>query len=328
MPILLANSPGGGKLANKTIGVAIPAADPAITVANIMKAEAAGVPAAWLTSGGSAGDSLTILAAAAAQTSSILLGTSIMQTWSRHPVTAARQAQTIYGIAPNRIRLGVGPSHRQGMIDTFGVDFKAPLGHLREYIRILKRLLQEGFVDFKGAHYTARASVPAPLDIPVMASALRPSSFELCGEESDGAISWVCPLEYLREQALPALKAGAAKAGRPVPPLIVHAPVCVSEDMEEVREGVNRQLGYFPNSPFYAAMFASAGFDNSQDTGWTDEMLDSVVISGDEETVAGKITDVFGWGASEVLATIITTGGDHNASWQRTSELLARVANS
>ena len=45
-----------------------------------------------------------------------------------------------------------------------------------------------------------------------MASALQRGSFELCGEEADGAISWICPGTYLRDVALPAMQAGAERA--------------------------------------------------------------------------------------------------------------------
>ncbi|CAI8054795.1 hypothetical protein GBAR_LOCUS29881 [Geodia barretti] len=74
-----------------------------------------------------------------------------MQTWSRHPITAARQAQTIDAVAPGRLRLGVGPGHLQAMQETFGAGFEAPLGHLTEYVRVLKGLLEEGEIDFRGA---------------------------------------------------------------------------------------------------------------------------------------------------------------------------------
>ena len=63
-----------------------------------------------------------------------------------------------------------------------------------------------------------------------MASALQRGSFELCGEEADGAISWICPGIYLRDVALPAMQLGAERAGRPVPPLIAHA-LCVCTTM-------------------------------------------------------------------------------------------------
>lgn len=312
-------------MADKIIGVAIPTPDPQSVLASIRRAEELGVKAAWMTSGGDVGDALTLYAAAAAQTDSILLGTSIMRTWTRHPIVAARQVQTIAGIAPGRVRLGIGPSHQGSMTQTFGVDFREPLGHLREYIQILSGLSREGKVDFDGRHYSAHFEMSAPTNVPVMASALRPASFEACGELADGAISWVCPLSYVRDVALPALKAGAERAGRPTPPLIVHAPVCVNEDLEAARNAVREQLGYFPRTPFYARMFERAGFPESDDTGWTDDMLDSVLIAGNEEHVAERLNEIFAWGGSEVLASIVTVG-DAEASRERTLKLIAQVS--
>ena len=122
-------------------------------------------------------------------------------------------------LAPGRFRLGIGPSHRPIMRE-MGIRLSNPLGHLREYLQILKALLQKGKVDLDGEFYQAHETIPEPVDVPVMASALQRRSFELCGAEADGAISWVCPGEYLRDVAIPAMQAGAARAGRPVPPLI------------------------------------------------------------------------------------------------------------
>ena len=228
--------------------------------------------------------------------------------------------------APGRFRLGIGPAHRQGIESTFGLDFRAPLGHLREYLRIVKGVLHRGAIDLDGEYYAAQASIDEPVDVPVMASALRARSFQLCGAEADGAISWVCPHTYVRDVALPALRAGAQQAGRPTPPIIVHAPVCVDEDLDAVREGVRQRLGHFPSTPFYARMFAAAGFPGSTESGWTDEMLESVVISGDEAAVAERLEDVFAWGSSEVLATVIPVGDSQERSVERTMRLLAQVS--
>ena len=310
---------------DKLVGISISAPTASEALANIHEAESLGVKAAWLTSGGNAGDSLSILAAAAAQTDSIKLGTSIMQTWSRHPVTAARQAATIANLAPGRFRLGVGPGHKQGMQQTFGTDFEAPLTHLREYVQVLKALLQSGSVEFEGSQITAIATMSEPVDVPVLASALRARSYELCGEVADGAISWVCPHFYLRDVALPALRKGAEAAGRQTPSLIVHAPVCVDEDIEAARNGVREQLGYFPRTPFYARMFASAGFPSSETHGWTNDILDAVLISGDEATVADRLNAIFDWGATEVLASVVMANGSRD-SYQRTLKFLGEYS--
>ncbi len=311
-------------MSEKTVGMAIPAPDARSVIESVIEAESAGVKAAWLTSGGDAGDALTALAVAAAQTESIKLGTSIMQTWSRHPVTAARQAQTIDAIAPGRLRLGVGPGHLQAMQETFGVGFEAPLGHLTEYVKVLKGLLENGEIDFQGEQIVAKAELPAPTQVAVMASALRPRSFEMCGAEGIGAISWVCPHPYVRDTAMPAMRAAAEGADRDAPPLVVHAAVCVTNDVAGARQGVREQLGYFPYIPFYARMFAASGFPGSEESGWTDDMVDSVLLAGDEETVALRIREMYEWGADEVLASVITVG-DADESRMRTMRLLAGV---
>ena len=312
-------------MAQGIVGVSISAGDSQSAVDQVVRAEELGVAAAWMTSGGGGGDSLTILAAAAARTERIKLGTSIVQTWSRHPVTVAQQSQAIAALAPGRFRLGVGPGHKEGMERTYGADFRAPLSHLSEYISVLKGTLQEGSIDMDGRYYSAHAEVAQPPGVPIMASALRPKSFALCGAEADGAISWVCPITYVRDIALPALKEGAREAGKSVPPLIVHAAVCVEEDLRGVREGVRQRLGYFPRTPFYALMFEAAGFAGSIESGWTDDMLDSVIISGDEGQVARRLEELFAWGVAEVLATIVPIDGRPDAT-ERTMRLFAQVS--
>src|SRR6202035_3095521 len=105
------------------------------------------------------------------------------------------------------------------------IPMKAPLEHLREYVTVLREALWNGKADYHGQFYTVHITMPRTPRIPILVSALREGAFQLAGEISDGAISWVCPVPYLLEKALPALHAGAAKSGRPAPPLVAHIPV-------------------------------------------------------------------------------------------------------
>ena len=212
-------------------------------------------------------------------------------------------------------------------IEPFRFDFRKPLTNLREYLRIVKPLIQKGSVDFDGeqyhAHVTASDTFP---DLPVMASALRPRSFRLCGEEADGAISWVCPLQYLRDLALPAMREGAESAGRPTPPLIAHAVVSVYESYDEVKEAALEEMAYYPTAPFYQQMFALAGYPEAVElNGWSDRMLKEIVISGSEDEAARRLEQFFDAGAGEVLVSIIPAGPDKRASWERTAKLLASL---
>ena len=309
---------------DQLVGAAIRGSTISEVQTNIARAEELGINAAWMTTGGASLDSLTCFAASAGATTNIKLGTSIIPTYPRHPLVVAQQAQVVDQLAPGRLRLGVGPSHRP-TIESMGIEFNAPLGHLREYIQVLKSLLQTGSVDFQGIHYSAKASIPGPLDVQVMGSALRTGSFELCGAVADGAISWICPGVYLRDVALPAMEKGANESGRPVPPLIAHAPVCVHNDRDEVRAAVREQFGH-PGLPFYQNMLIASGYPEASNGQWSDSMIDGVVILGDEETCAQRIQELFEMGATEILASPVTAGADRAASLDRTMRLLGQSA--
>ncbi len=313
-------------MGDKRIGLAISGNNITELKGAIEHAEHLGIHGAWMTTGGARPDSLTVFAATARSTSSIKLGTSIVPIYPRHPLVMVQQTQVVAQLAPGRFRLGVGPSHRPTM-EAAGIEFSAPLGHLREYLRILKALLQTGRVDFDGRYYRAHESIPEPLDVPVMGSALRRGAFELCGEEADGAISWICPGTYLRDVGLPALQAGAQKAGRPVPPLIAHAPVCVSTNAEEVRAAVRQQI-MNTRLPFYQRMLIDAGFPEAAEGTWSDGMIDAVVLWGDETKVADGLQRLFSFGATEVLASPVAAGDDRAASLERTLSLLGQVSRS
>lgn len=311
----------------KLIGLAVGGNKVADVQAAIEQAEKVGIQAAWMTTGGARLDSITTFAAAAGRTKSIKFGTSIVPTYPRHPLVMVQQAQVVGQLAPGRFRLGIGPSHRPTM-RAMGIQMPNPLGHLRDYLKILKALLQTGKVDYDGDFYQAHDSIAEPVDVQVMASALQQNSFELCGAEADGAISWVCPSAYLKDVALPAMKKGAEQAGRPVPPLIAHVPVCVHDNVEEVRAAFREQFPVYPTLPFYRRMLVSSGYPEAAQKTWSDAMMDGLVVYGNETRVAEGLKKLFSDGAGEILVSPVLAGDDQAASLNRTLKLLGQVAQS
>ena len=309
----------------KAIGVAIGGARLQDIQSSINQAENMGIDAVWMATGGARLDSITSFAATAGSTQGIKLGTSIVPIYPRHPLVMVQQVQVVAQAAPGRFRLGIGPSHRPTMRN-MGIQMPRPLGHLRDCLRILKALLQQGEVDYQGEYYQAHDRIAEPLDVPVMASALRLGSFELCGAESDGAISWVCPGSYLRDAALPAMKKGAEQAGRETPPLIAHVPLCVHDDAEEVRTAFREQFSVYPTLPFYRRMLIEAGYPEAASGTWSDAMIDGLVIHGDEATVTAGVRNLVSFGAGEVLVSPILAGQDRAASLDRTLRLLGQVS--
>jgi alkanesulfonate monooxygenase SsuD/methylene tetrahydromethanopterin reductase-like flavin-dependent oxidoreductase (luciferase family) len=94
------------------VGLAINGTNAAAAVETIVTAEDAGVRQIWMVQPPNLPDTLTTFSAAAAKTSKVKLGTSIVPTYPRHPLVLAQQALAIHDLAPDRLRLGIGPSHR------------------------------------------------------------------------------------------------------------------------------------------------------------------------------------------------------------------------
>jgi alkanesulfonate monooxygenase SsuD/methylene tetrahydromethanopterin reductase-like flavin-dependent oxidoreductase (luciferase family) len=144
----------------------------------------------------------------------------------------------------------------------------------------------------------------------VMASALRPASFAFCGEVADGAITWLCPATYVRGVALPALRSGAAKADRELPPMILHVPVFLSSDVEAVRATMRQHFAFYLRAQNYVAMFAEAGFPEAKDGQWSDAMIDAVAVYGSETAVAERLRGLLTTCADELLVTAVGVGAE------------------
>jgi F420-dependent oxidoreductase-like protein len=301
------------------------ATNAAATVDAIVEAEQLGIGTAWMGTGGMAPDPLAVYAAAAMKTSRIKFGTSILVTYPRHPMGVAQSAIALDQLAPGRLRLGFGPGHKGAIESAMGIPFAAPLGQLRDYITILSTLFREAAVSYEGKHLTLRARIPEPVQAEVLISALRANAFRLAGEAAAGAISWMCPVSYLREVALPAMDEGAAKAGRPRPALIAHVPVAVTTDADAVRSAATRQLGGYTTAPYYATMLRDAGFPEALEQQSSERMADALVIHGDADTVKARLRELPALGIGEIIAAPLNISGDPDARL-RTLRVLGEVA--
>ena len=160
----------------------------------IKQAEADGFDSFWVPHISARGyDALTVLALAGTQTSRIELGVGVVPTYPRHPMALAQQALTTATATNSRFILGIGPSHRPGIEESFGLSYDRPALHTREYLSVLRPLMEEGRVQFSSEFY----NVNAELDVldrptcPVVISALAPRMLRLAGQRADGTITWM-----------------------------------------------------------------------------------------------------------------------------------------
>jgi F420-dependent oxidoreductase-like protein len=250
-------------------------------------------------------DPLMALMACSAATTTLQLGTAVVPTWPRHPLVMAQQALTAQSMSGGRFRLGGGVSHAPVM-KMYGIDFDRPLVHAREYLTVLRALMHEGNVKFRGERYSVAAAVvldDAQAPPPILLAALRSGMARLAGEVSDGAIPWLVSSAYLRDVIVPAVHEGAARAARAVPPVIASVPVVWSGSAEAALARVQHDLAIYPHMPFYRASFAAAGVEVPDDARWTPAMLDAAVVWGDGAQITQRLEAYFRAGASEVVCS-------------------------
>src|SRR5258707_8297824 len=306
------------------VGLVINIARAKDAIQTIISAEQAGVRQLWTTQGPTSIDALTVLTVAATQTSAIRVGTSILPTYPRHPLAVVAQVSAFNELAPGRLRLGIGPSHRPLIEGIYGIEMTAPLAHTREYLSVLRAALWEGKVSYHGRFYHITASLNGPVRVPILVSTLGKGAFRAAGELADGALSWNCPVPYLLKTGLPALAEGAKQAGRPAPPLVAHIPVALSTDRQAGLAAARKQLGSYEQLPFYQHMFAEAGHPIQEDGTLPETLIDSLVVSGDEQTIPTRLSELLSNGLDELLLLPIPVKNEAQ-EWSRLTHLIGQL---
>src|SRR5690349_16297110 len=117
------------------------------------RAEADGFTSLWYASA-VAGDPLVAMAIAGRATSTIELGTSVLQTYTAHPVLQANRARSVAdAMGRPGFTLGLGPSHRPPIEDAYGLSYSHPGRHTEEYVQVLTALLRGEPVRFQGEDF-------------------------------------------------------------------------------------------------------------------------------------------------------------------------------
>jgi len=183
-------------------------------------AESRGFEAVWQAESRLVRDAIVPMAAYAAVTEHIKVGSAVINNWSRNIGLLASTFLTLDDLAPNRIICGIG-AWWDPLAKQVGIDRKKPLTAMRETVTVMKRLLnmervtfQGEFIHVDGIELDVVHGRREPRNIPIMIGATGDQMMELAGEIADGAILNYCvPLEY-NDRALEVLAIGAKRAGR------------------------------------------------------------------------------------------------------------------
>ena len=183
-------------------------------------AEQFGFEAVWQAESRLVRDAIVPMAAYAAVTERIKVGSGVINNWTRNIGLLAATFLTLDDLAPGRMICGIG-AWWDPLARNVGIERRKPLTAMRETVTILRRLLNMErvtfhgeFVNVEGIELDVVHGRREPRKVPIMIGATGDQMMELTGEIADGAVLNYCvPPEY-NDKALELLEKGAQKAGR------------------------------------------------------------------------------------------------------------------
>jgi len=183
-------------------------------------AEEKGFEAVWQAESRLVRDAIVPMAAYAAVTHRIKVGSGVINNWTRNIGLLAATFLTLDDLAPNRIICGIG-AWWDPLASNVGVNRRKPATAMRETVDVMRRLLRMERVTFHGEFHNVEGieldvvhGRREPRQIPIMIGATGDQMMELTGEIADGVVLNYCvPPEY-NDRALELLSKGLAKSGR------------------------------------------------------------------------------------------------------------------
>jgi 5,10-methylenetetrahydromethanopterin reductase len=222
-------------------------------------AEQKGFEAVWQAESRLVRDAIVPMAAYAAVTEKIKVGSGVINNWTRNIGLLASTFLTLDDLAPDRIICGIG-AWWDPLAKNVGINRQKPLTAMKETVLILKRLLAMERVSFDGEFIHVNNieldvvhGRKEPRNVPVYIGATGDQMLELSGEIADGVVLNYCvPPEY-NQNALEKIESGARRAGRKLNDLdLPQLVVCsVDEDHEKAidttRELLTQYLAQQPH---------------------------------------------------------------------------------
>lgn len=265
------------------------------------------------------GDPLVAMAIAGRETSSIELGTAVLQTYPCHPVLQAnRIASVALGMGRPGFTVGIGPSHESAITGMYGYSYDTPGRNTEEYLRILTSLLRGETVDVEGEDWSAHVPagmVPTSQTVPVLLSALGPRLLRVAGHVADGTVLWMASPKAIETHVAPRINEAAREAGRPAPRIVAGLPVAVHDDVAEARDAITAYSTMYAGQPNYERIMELGGAST----------VAEAAIMGNETAVRAQLQGLIDAGATDVWAAVVPVGQDRRGSVQRTTDLLKEL---
>lgn len=328
--------------------------DTAGMVALARRAEAGGLEGFWLV--GYEYDSLGLAQEVLRATETLAVGTSILRSFTRHPVLLAQTARLLEELYPGRLRIGIGSGPSQPppprRAERWGSEIDRPVRYMREYVEVLRTALETDVAGYSGHYFNIDGVAPAlpPVrgQLPVWLATGGEQMLRLAGRLADGVLLHMATRQqiYAVRDTLcgAALESGREESAVRLGNLVM---TCVDADGEQARRAMRAHLLdsclYLPR---YGRLLAGMGFDDLAEAAaayapaartrrtasdiWADPsaarvlrlipdtLLDAIAISGSPEDCRRRLGRLTSWGVDLPIVHTFPASGDWISGYEAT----------
>ncbi len=303
--------------AEKKVWTQLPVLPAQELVPLVQEWEAAGIEGVWVPQ--IFGLPQVTLAAAAAVTSRIKLGSGITLAFTRSPLETACSVIDLDHISDGRAVLGLGSSAQSQIEGSFGMPYGKPLAHMREVVEQVRAVIAEGHtgelqklegeystLDLSHFRLTGPARRPA---VPIYLPAIFEKACEQAGEIADGLLGhplWTT--QWIHEKVRTHLTAGLEKGNRERSAFDLNLMIftVINDDRDAAIADARDNVAFYTQSPQYLRYFEAIGFGKEaaaiqeafarQDfeamaQACPDEMVSAITVLGSAEDVKAQVIE-------------------------------------
>jgi probable F420-dependent oxidoreductase len=291
-------------------------------------------------------DGLSPLAAVAATSSNLRLGTAILPAFTRPPALFAMSAASLQALSGGRFILGLGTSTKIVVGNWMGIPFEKPVKRIRETVEIIREAIGGKKVSVQGETVSStgfRLTADPTAPVPIYLAALGPRMLHMTGEIAEGVLLFLFTPEGASE-AIAKVQAGAAAAGKDPAAIdsVIRIGVAIDEDEETLRFMLRRLTTAYAMVDVYNASLRRQGFEkqaiqiadlwrsgdrDGAAASVTDEMLESLYIFGDAETCKKRIQLFRDAGIKTPVIMPISVEGDPAVRLEKTRSIVTTLGN-
>ena len=297
-------------------------------------AEDHGFEAVWQAESRLVRDAIVPMAAYAAVTEKLKVGSGVINNWTRNIGLLASTFLTLDDLAPNRIICGIG-AWWDPLAKNVGIDRKKPLTAMKETVTVMKKLLNMERVSFEGEFISVHGieldvvhGRKEPRNVPIYIGATGDNMMEMTGEIADGVVLNYCVPPDYNNKALELLSAGAKKTGKTLDdidrPQLIVCSVDVDHDkaIDTTRELLTQYLAQQPHIAKASGVSMDVVEKIQSILGWPatyeqiqkaknlvpEDLIDRITASGTPEEAKKKVAEYVANGCT--CPILYPVGGD------------------